>query len=650
MSFELFNNKAPFSFSKFISNKNNKNSFIIFKVFDNIKSNEQYYFSHNSGKIEPITKDFVSQHLLKEKGVEFFKIKNELFLKQKLPDKINTQYTFNDFLTNKNKTTIIESDNSDTQNATVIEDNDLKNITANIIKNINDAAIAINTSYKELLRNEARFYIDVKTAYGFDIEDIDIDKFVKDEIYNTDIRTKMHTFILTNLMTKKKHMSSLVDIIMKLIISHILLSIAQKNVDKLRQKSDINNIVNNFVMQELKKAKELNERIKEDARREIAEIKEIHDKIIADLTADINNLDKQLLLSIGLNEATSNELKEKKNELEILKIHNTDTLLKNIDKLNNIITSINGNHNDNTVEKLLDLIEGQGQANIGDGNVRGNHENKNLNLNDISFFIKAHNTHIANKDNISFNDENSKLLIFLKNFEHILYKENNGIKEPNLNIIQFLNMYDSFKHNVESFIDNKLNTLLHNKATNKLKNLLFNDKNNSIIIDNFKNIFYNVMLNNFNKQSKYYKQIKKEIKEFFYEYYNNSNNNSNNNKNNININSELLLNNILYNFNEAFKPLFLNKKNINYLNIKHDFNELYELQKNIKGGDDNDNDDDNDNNNNNNNANKLFILLLIVINLIIFFVLIKILHYLIYNIDLKYISNTFYKDSCMNNI
>jgi chromosome segregation ATPase len=213
-----------------------------------------------------------------------------------------------------------------------------------------------------------------------------------------------------------------------------------------------------------------------------------------------------------------------------------------------------------------------------------------------------------------FEQDNFKLLIYLKNFENLLYKENNDIMINALNYVDFFNAFDKLKKDIETFIKQNY----QEKIANKLINKLFTNKINALMIENFKNIFYNIMFNNCKKNIKLFKILKNELKII------------------TTHNLDNLIHYIFYSFNNNFKFLFKNKRDINYLEYIDNINAtncvdldcILTLKENIFGCLDN-NIEQNEYNsifNTNNKYNNLYIYFLIIINIFIFYMLFKIIN------------------------
>ena len=312
----------------------------------------------------------------------------------------------------------------------------------------------------------------------------------------------------------------------------------------------------------------------------------------------------------------------------------SDDLLKQLDKLKEDIANLKQNEQNN-----IDNVDNIGDVdNVDDSDkTKGSKEyninnfihklNNNLFTNNHDLLQEAKYI-IENYDNKfdinKFEQMNIEFLLQLKNFENILYKENNGFKDENLNRVDFLDMYDNFKNNVNLHISHNYKNVLNDTSIYELQNVLFNDKTHAIIIDNFKNIFYNIMLNNINPKTKIYKNIKNELIDFFSIYFKD--------KKKTNLYSDDLVHNIFYNFNKTFSKLFKNKLNIDYFNmLKHNNNKYFtNLQKNIMGGSSSNDIDESDQADNyllpynKIIGNKYFIYILIIINIFIFYILFKI--------------------------
>ena len=253
--------------------------------------------------------------------------------------------------------------------------------------------------------------------------------------------------------------------------------------------------------------------------------------------------------------------------------------------------------------------------------------NKHNFIKEAKYIIQEFNNNLdSNFDFNKFEQLGIEFLLQLKNFENILYKENNGYKDESLDRVEFLDMYDEFKQSVNLHISHNYKNVLTNKAVNELQNTLFDDKIHAVIIDNFKNIFYNIMLNNITPNTKIYKHIKREFKDFFATYFKD--------KKKINLYSDDLVYNIFYNFNKSFNKLFKNKLNIDYFNkLKNNINYEYfdNLQKNIMGSGTSYDIDESDQADNFLlsykliNNNQYFIYFLIIINIFIFYILFKVI-------------------------
>ena len=222
-----------------------------------------------------------------------------------------------------------------------------------------------------------------------------------------------------------------------------------------------------------------------------------------------------------------------------------------------------------------------------------------------------------------YEQDNFKLLIYLKNFENLLYKENNNIKTYALNYVDFFNMYDKFQKEVVSFI---YNYYPNNNVSKKLIDKLFTNKLNALIINNFKNLFYNAMFSN-NINNKLYKILKKELEVIVKDVDN-------------------LLKYIFITFNNNFSSLFKNKLNINYLDYIENIDAtncvgldcLLTLKENILGTYANV-DVEMDYYFDEKKDNKYIIYLLVIIIIFVLYGLIKIINKLV---DNKFLDNAFY--------
>ena len=367
----------------------------------------------------------------------------------------------------------------------------------------------------------------------------------------------------------------------------------------------------------------------------------IYDKLKTDnqnLNTDKENESKTNNEKLNILQGIINQFNNINSESAIdLSIFSND-LLKQVEKLKEDIENLEQNEQNEQKEQKVGNV-----GNVGDGDNDNPDKTKGSKEYNINNFIHKLNNNlftnnhdllqeakyiIENFDNKfdinKFEQMNIEFLLQLKNFENILYKENNGFKDENLNRVDFLDMYDNFKNNVNLHISHNYKNVLNDTSVYELQNILFNDKTHAIIIDNFKNIFYNIMLNNINPNTKIYKNIKNELIDFFSIYFKD--------KKKTNLYSDDLVHNIFYNFNKTFNKLFKNKLNIDYFNmLKHNNNKYFtNLQKNIMGGSSSNDIDDADQADNyllpynKIIGNKYFIYILIIINIFIFYILFKI--------------------------